>query len=182
MKRLIIPTMLILAVCSIAKAQNGTPLDRVLCGGCSGSSGSQREQIARQEARAKEVAEHNQWPASPQLTRLGNPEFARLTANLVFINDTGKKIKQVVWECTLVSLTTRQPIASYHLVTRKGIAPHSAAVLSEAVMVPLESFYPKLISVSQTNQSKYELPKVVQAEQINRVKEIRYKDGSVSTP
>ena len=84
--------------------------------------------------------------------------------------------------CTLVSLTTRQTIASYTLVTRKIIAPHRTAVLGQAVMVPLEPFYPTGTSASQTKQSKYELPKVVQAEQINRVKEIRYMDGSISTP
>ena len=180
MKRLIIPTMLVLAVCSIAKAQRVTPLDRGSCGDCSVST-SQREQNAMWEARLAE-AEHNKWPTRPQLTPLGKRGFARFTANFDFANDTDKKIKQVMWECTLVSLSTRETIASYTLVTRKGIAPHSTSVLSQAVVVPLEPFYPKVTSTSQTKQSKYELPKVLQVEQINRVKEIRYKDGSISTP
>ena len=179
MKRLIIPTMLVLAVCSIAKAQRVTPvvtpLDRVSCGGCSVST-NQREQNG-----IWEVA-NNQSPAHPRLTWPGKWEFARFTANFEFANDTDKTIKQVVWECTLVSLSTRQTIASYTLVTRKGIAPHRTSVLSKAVLVPLESFYPKVTSTSSANQSKDELPKVVQAVQTNRVKEIRYKDGSISTP
>jgi hypothetical protein len=143
------------------------------------------EQIAVREERAKEVAEHNQWPARPQLTRQSEPKYARyarFTANFDFINDADKKIKQVTWECTLVSLTTGQTIARYTLVTRKGIAPHSAAVLSQSVKVPLVSFYPKVVSAGQINQSKYDIPKVVQAEQINLVKEIRYRDGSIGTP
>src|SRR5260221_6773388 len=104
MKRLIIPTMLVLTVCSIAKAQlitrRVTPLDRVSCGGCSVST-SQREQNEIWEAK------NNQSPAHPQLTWRGKWEFARFTANFEFANDTDKKIKQVVWECTLVSLSTR---------------------------------------------------------------------------
>jgi hypothetical protein len=109
-------------------------------------------------------------------------QYGRLDAELKVANDADKKIKQITWECTLVHLDTRQVIARYTFVTHKDIAPHREAVLSQKVVVPLNSFYEaKVVSASAPSKPK-SLPDVVQAEQVNQVKEIRYADGSVVNP
>jgi hypothetical protein len=178
MKRLLMLTVLIFGLLSVAKAQSTAAPN----GWCMGCTAGQKAEIATRENRDREVADHNQWPTRPKSTRPSKPRYARFTANFEFTNNTDKQIKQVTWECILVSLTTGLPIERYTVVTSKTIAPRSTAVLSQSVKVPLVSFYPKVVQAGQTNQSPYEIPDVVQAEQINQVKEIRYRDGSIGTP
>jgi hypothetical protein len=126
----------------------------------------------------------NTWPRRPLLQPIpiAKSQYGQLNAEFKVANDADKKIKQITWECTLVHLDTRQVIARYTFVTNKDIAPHREALLSRKVVVPLNSFYePKVVSASAPGKPK-SLPDVVQAEQVNEVKEIRYADGSVVNP
>jgi hypothetical protein len=189
MKRLLMLTALIFGLLSVARAQVAAPN-----GWCMGCTAGEEAEIVAREDRDREVADHNQWPTRPRFTR-PNKTHGEITAKFEFANNTNKEIKQVTWECILVSLTTGQPIASYTVVTSKSIAPQSTAVLSKKVKVPLGSFYSKVVPVGQTNQSpyptintelllpytQYDLPDIVQVEQINQVKQIRYRDGSIGT-
>lgn len=195
MKRLLMLTVLICGLFSVAKAQVAAP-----SGWCIGCSDAQRDHDW-------EMAQHNQWPTRVRFTRPNKTYYGELTAKFEFANNTNKEIKQVTWEFILVSLTTGQPIASYTVVTNKSIAPQSTAVLSKKVKVPLESFYtsptgagsgtvpgsetfwdhgwrsPLGLPFSLTGKSpSYDLPDVVQAEQFSQAKQIKYRDGSIGTP
>jgi hypothetical protein len=158
MKRLVILAMLIFAVASIARAQAVSDIP----GGC-----------------CPESAHDGNWPpvrrASPSADRL----YMRFNASVAVTNDTAKKIKQITWETDLIDTATMTTIATYTLVTRKKIAPHEVVTLSKKVEVPLD---PRLISANQTNQVRRGVPNVIRTEQLSKIREIEYTDGSVSTP
>jgi hypothetical protein len=103
----------------------------------------------------------------------------RFDASVAVTNDTAKKIKQITWETSLINTATMTTIATYTLVTRKKIAPHEVVTLKKKVEVPLD---PGVISANQTNQVKRGVPNVIRTEQVSKIREIEYADGSVSTP
>ena len=162
MKRLVILAMLILAVASIARAQDPCPTCNKIYEEIRGPS---------------QAVDDNRWRP-----RRGAPSFAlymRFDASVAVTNDTAKKIKQITWETSLIDTATMTTIATYTLVTRKKIAPHEVVTLSKKVEVPLD---PRVISANQTNQVKRGVPNVIRTEQLSKIREIEYTDGSVSTP
>ena len=162
MKRLIVLPMLILAVTSIARAQDPCPTCNNIYEEIRGPS---------------QAVDDNRWRP-----RRGAPSFAlymRFDASVAVTNDTAKKIKQITWETSLINTATMTTIATYTLVTRKKIAPHEVVTLKKKVEVPLD---PGVISANQTNQVKRGVPNVIRTEQVSKIREIEYTDGSVSTP
>jgi hypothetical protein len=162
MKRLVILAMLILAVASIARAQDPCPTCNNIYAEIRGPS---------------QAVDDGRWRP-----RRGGPFSAfymRFDASVAVTNDTAKKIKQITWECTLVDVATMKPIATYTLVTRKKIAPHEVVTLSKKVEVPLD---PRVISANQTAPVKRGVPNVIRTKQVSKIREIEYTDGSVSTP
>lgn len=160
MKRLVILSMLILAVASIARAQNPCP-----------QCGKAYEEVTTPTFH---TLDENRW--RPRRT-FGL--YMRFEASVAVTNNTAKKIKQITWETSLVDSATRKPIATYTLVTRKKIAPHKVVTISKKVEVPLD---PRVISTDQTNPGKRGALNVIRTEQVSKIKEIEYADGSVSSP
>ena len=163
MKRLVILAMLILAVASIARAQDPCP-----------TCNKAYEEVTTPTFHAED---DNRWRP-----RRGAPSFAlymRFDASVAVTNDTAKKIKRITWETSLIDTATMTTIATYTLVTRKKIAPHEVVTLSKKVEVPLD---PRVISANQTNQVRRGVPNVIRTEQVSKIREIEYTDGSVSTP
>ena len=102
MKRLVILAMLILAVTSIARAQDPCP---------------QCNKIYEEIRGPSQAVDDNRWRP-----RRGAPSFAlymRFDASVAVTNDTAKKIKQITWESSLIDVATMKTIATYTLVTRK---------------------------------------------------------------
>lgn len=165
MKRIVILAMLILAVTSIARAQSDP------CPTCN--------KIYAEIRGPSQAIDDNRWRP-----RRGAPSpayglYMSFDASVAVTNDTAKKIKQITWESSLVDVATMKTIATYTLVTRKRIAPHKVVTLSKKVEVPLD---PRVISANQTNQVKRGIPNVIQTEQVSKIREIEYTDGSVSSP
>jgi hypothetical protein len=154
MKRLVILGMLLFSVASIARAQAVSDIP----GGC-----------------CPESAHDGNWPpirrASPSL-------YTSFHASVVVTNDTAKTIKQITWETSLINTATMKPIATHWVLTRKKIAPHKVVTLRKKFQVP----FPRVVSANQTNQVKRGIPNVIRTEQVSKIREIEYTDGSVSTP
>lgn len=178
MKKSIFLIILLLVVGSSAKSQ--TRADPY-CARCTPDTRAQRDTLARRAERQEERDEHNAFPSRINPNAMLAPRYAPFKAKFAITNDSDKKIKAITWECSLISLDEKKTIANYRLVTRKNIAPHRSATLSEKVVVPLASFSPKVVPANQT-KTKPVVPHVVQAEQVNKIIEIRYADGSVVRP
>jgi hypothetical protein len=99
-------------------------------------------------------------------------------AEVLVTNNTAKKIRQITWETDLVDAVTKKPISSYRWVTRKRIGPHEVVTLKKKVEVPL---VPTMLSPNQV-PAKRGIPNVIRTEQISKITEIEYTDGSVSSP
>jgi hypothetical protein len=108
-----------------------------------------------------------------------NAFYVNFYASVVVTNDTAKRIKQITWETNLVDAATMKSISTYTLVTRKKIAPHAVITLKQKVEVPLE---PKMISGNQLTPVKRGMPNVIRTQQVSKITEIEYTDGSVSSP
>ena len=160
MKRLLIPALLILALASIASAQNPCP-----------TCDKGRELVTTPTHNADEP---NPWrrQRSPSL-------YVNFQAEVVVTNNTAKKIRQITWETDLVDASTKEPISSYRWVTRKRIGPHEVVTLKKKVEVPL---VPTMLSPNQTPPVKRGMPNVIRTEQVSKITEIEYTDGSVSSP
>jgi hypothetical protein len=155
--------MLVLAVASIARAQNPCP-----------QCNKAYEEVTSPPFHAND---DNRLPP-----RRGAPSFGlyiRFDVSVSVTNDTAKKIRQITWESTLIDAATKQTISTYTFVTRKRIAPHDVITISKKVEVPLD---PRVISANQTNQVRRGVPNVIPTEQVSKIIEIEYTDGSVSTP
>jgi hypothetical protein len=164
MKKLLLLAMLILGVASIAAAQNDP------CPTC-----NKGYELVTTPTHNTE--DGNPW-RSPRRAPL-HRFYVSFYASVVVTNDATKKIKQITWETNLIDATTRKPIATYALVTRKRIDPHQVVTLLKKVEVPLQ---PNMISGSQMTQTRYGVPNVIRTEQVSRIREIEYADGSVSSP
>jgi hypothetical protein len=164
MKRLVILAMLILAVASIARAQDPCPTCNKIYEEIRGPS---------------QAVDDNRWRPRRGASASASRLYMRFYASVAVTNDTAKKIKRITWETSLINTATMTTIATYSLVTRKKIAPHEVVTLSKKVEVPLD---PRVISANQTNQVKRGVPNVIRTEQVSKIKEIEYTDGSVSTP
>ena len=160
MKRLVILSIVILAVASIASAQNPCP-----------QCGKAYEEVTTPTFHA---LDDNRWRP-----RRSFGLYMRFEASVAVTNNTAKKIKQITWESSLIDVATRKLIATYTLVTRKKIAPHEVVTISKKVEVPLD---PRVMSANQTNPVKRGVPNVIRTEQVSKIKEIEYADGSVSSP
>ena len=163
MKRLFILAILILGVASLARAQDPCP-----------TCNKGYELVTTPTHNADD---DNRWRTQKR-ARL-NRFYVRFYASVVVTNDTAKKIKRITWETNLVEATTMKTISTYTLVTRKRIDPHQVVTLQQKVEVPLE---PKMISGSQITQVKHGVPNVIRTEQVSKIREIEYTDGSVSSP
>jgi hypothetical protein len=108
-----------------------------------------------------------------------NAFYVNFYASVVVTNDTAKRIKQITWETNLLDAATMKTISTYTLVTRKKIAPHAVVTLKQKVEVPLE---PKMISGNQLTPVKRGMPNVIRTNQVSKITEIEYTDGSVSSP
>jgi hypothetical protein len=165
MKRIVILAMLILALASIARAQADP------CPTCN--------TIFAEMRGPSQAIDDNRWHprrgAPPAPDRL----YMSFDASVAVTNNTAKKIKQITWETSLINAATMKPIATYTLVTRKRIAPHKVVTLSKKVEIPLD---PRVISANQTDQVKHGIPNVIRTEQVSKIREIEYTDGSVSSP
>jgi hypothetical protein len=160
MKRLVILSIVILAVASIARAQDPCP-----------QCNKAYEEVTTPTFHA---ADDNRWRP-----RRSFGLYMRFEASVAVTNNTAKKIKQITWESSLIDVATRKLIATYTLVTRKKIAPHEVVTISKKVEVPLD---PRVISANQTNPVKRGVPNVIRTEQVSKIREIEYTDGSVSSP
>ena len=165
MKRLVILAMLILAMASIARAQDPCP-----------QCNKAYEEVTSPPFQAQD---DNRWRPRRGAASSAARLYMRFDASVAVTNDTAKKIKQVTWESSLINVATMKTIATYTLVTRKKIAPHEVVTLTKKVLVPLDL---RVISANQTNQVKHGVPNVIRTEQVSKIREIEYTDGSVSTP
>lgn len=161
MKRLVILGMLILAVASIARAQDPCP-----------QCNKAYEEVTSPPFH---VNDDNRLPPR----RRTSPFSMRFDASVVFTNNSPKKIKQITWASTLIDTATKQTISTYTFVTRKRIAPYQVVTLRKKVQVPLD---PRVLSPYQSNRVKRGAPNVFRTEQVSTIKKIEYTDGSVSTP
>lgn len=159
MKRLVILSSLILALTSIARAQDPCP---------------QCNKIYAEIRGPSQAIDDNRWRP-----RRSFGLYMRFEASVAVTSNTAKKIKQITWESSLIDVATRKLIATYTLVTRKKIAPHEVVTISKKVEVPLD---PRVISGNQTNPVKRGVPNVIRTEQVSKIREIEYTDGSVSSP
>jgi hypothetical protein len=121
--------------------------------------------------------DENRWHPPRRNARFGF--YMSFSPSVVITNDTAKKIKQITWESTLINTATQKPIATYTFVTRKRIAAHEVATLSKKIEVPLD---PSLISTEQTIPVRRGVPNVIRTEQVSKIRQIEYTDGSVSVP
>jgi len=162
MKRLVILAVLILAFSSLIRAQDPCP-------DC-----NKGRELVMTETHNTEDGNSYRWRRPPS-----NRFVVRFDASVVVINDTGKRIKRVTWQTDLVDASTMKPIRTYTFITRKRIAPNRVIVLNKKVEAPLE---PAMMSANQATQVKRGVPNVIRTEQVSRITEIEYADGSVSTP
>jgi hypothetical protein len=163
MKRFLILAMLILALTSIARAQNNA------CPTC-----NKGYELVTTPTFNTEDGNRYRTPR-PAVFNF----YVTFYASVVVTNDTAKRIKQITWETNLVDVATMKTISTYTLVTRKKIAPHEVVTLKRKVEVPLE---PKMISGNQIIPVKRGMPNVVRTEQVSKIRAIEYTDGSVSSP
>jgi hypothetical protein len=159
MKRLLIPALLILALASIALAQDPCP-----------TCDKGRELVT--------TPTHNTDEPNPWRRQRSSSLYVNFQAEVLVTNNTAKKIRQITWETDLVDAVTKKPISSYRWVTRKRIGPHEVVTLKKKVEVPL---VPTMLSPNQA-PAKRGIPNVIRTEQVSKITEIEYTDGSVSSP
>jgi hypothetical protein len=164
MKRLLILAALILAFTSFVRAQNDP------CPTCNKG----RESVMTPTHNTEDDYNSYRW-RRPH----ANPFVVRFDASVEVTNNTGKKIKRITWQTDLINSATKAPIRTYTFVTRKAVAPHQVVTLRKKVEAPLE---PAMMSSNQIVPVKRGLPNVIQTEQVSRITEIEYADGSVSSP
>ncbi|MDX6405123.1 MAG: hypothetical protein QOH70_2578 [Blastocatellia bacterium] len=164
MKRFLILAMLILALTSIARAQNNA------CPTC-----NKGYELVTTPTFNTEDGNRYHAPRRGVFNRF----YVNFDASVVVTNDSAKRIKQITWETNLIDAATMKTISTYTLVTRKRIAPHAVVTLKQKVEVPLE---PKMISGNQLNPVKRGMPNVIRTNQVSKIREIEYTDGSVSSP
>ncbi|MDX6557326.1 MAG: hypothetical protein QOF72_375 [Blastocatellia bacterium] len=164
MKKLLILAMLIMALTSIARAQNNA------CPTC-----NKGYELVTTPTFNTEDGNRYHAPGRAVF----NAFYVNFYASVVVTNDTAKRIKQITWETNLVDAATMKTISTYTLVTRKKIAPHAVVTLKRKVEVPLE---PKMISGNQLTPIKRGRPNVIRTQQVSKITEIEYTDGSVSSP
>lgn len=179
MKKSIFLIMLLLVVGSSAKSQTGPD---PYCTHCTSETRDQRDTVARRAERQRESAEHNAFPGRINPNAMVALRYATINAKFAITNDSDKKIKAVTWECALISLDQKKTVASYTLVTRKSIAPHKSATLSENLVVPRAGFSGHRVAPANQTTQKLVDSSLIKAEQVNRIIEITYADGSVIRP
>jgi hypothetical protein len=162
MKKLVILAGLIVALTSLAKAQDPCPT-------C-----NQGRELVMTATNNTEDGNSYRRRRPPS-----NNFVVRFDASVVVTNDTGKRIKRITWETDLVDAATMKPIRTFTFVTRKTIAPNKVIVLNKKVEAPLE---PEMMSANQVTPVKRGVPNVIRTEQVSRIIEIEYADGSVSAP
>jgi hypothetical protein len=162
MKRLLILAILILALTSIARAQDPCP-----------TCNKGRELVMTP---THNTEDDNIW-RSPRRA-LSNTFYVRFDASVVVTNDTSKRIRRISWETDLVDAATRKPIHTYMFETRKRIGPHEVVTLKKKVEVPL---LPTMIAPNQM-PLKRGTPNVIRTDSVSKITEIEYTDGSVSSP
>ena len=162
MKRLLILAILILALTSIASAQDPCP-----------DCNKGRELVT--------TPTHNTEDDNPWRSRRprSNYFYVNFYASVVVTNNSGKKIKRISWETDLVDAATMKPILTYTFKTRKKIGPHEIVTLKKKVEVPLG---PAMLSPNQMPPVKRGMPNVIRTDQVSKITEIEYTDGSVSSP
>jgi hypothetical protein len=167
MKRLIILAMLVFSAASIAKAQADP------CPTCM--------QIYQEAtSRVTHASEdENRFRHSLRTAPFAARFYMSFYASVVVTNDTARKVRQITWESSLINVATQKTIATYTFVTRKKIAAHEVVTLSKKIEVPLD---PSVISAEQTIPVRRGVPNVIRTEQVSKIREIEYTDGSVSVP
>jgi hypothetical protein len=164
MKKPLILAILILALTSIASAQDNP------CPTCNKG----RELVTTP---TYNTGDGGRWrsPRRPP----SNYFYVSFNASVVVTNDTGKRIKRISWETDLVDAATRKPILTYTFLTRKKIGPHEVVTLKKKVEVLL---LPTMISPTQATPVKRAMPNVIRTDSVSKITEIEYTDGSVSSP
>lgn len=169
MKRWFFLMMLVLAIASTARSQDGRvpysvpgPFESETARG----SYSISEGIDYERRRARDIRtrEHEPWGEARSATTGSNLGYVSFDAKLSVTNFTSKTIKQVTWECTFINAATNTQMRTYTLTSRKRIAPRANATISQSLRIWMPV---------QPGQKRAQLS------QVNRIKEIRYTDGSV---
>ena len=168
MKRWLFLMILVLAIASTARSQ-GTP--QSVPGPFESETArgsypiSEGIDYGRRRARDIRVSEHGPWAEARSATS-PRPGVGYLNSRsqLSLANDTSKTIKQVTWECTFINAATNTQVATYTLTSRKRIAPHANATIRQSIRVWVPV---------QPGQKRMQLS------QVNRVREIKYTDGSI---
>lgn len=163
MKKLVILAGLILAFTSIVTAQDPCP-----------TCNKGRELVMTD---THNTEDGNPW-RSPRRGPF-NSFSVTFQASVIVTNNSARKIKRISWETDLVDAATMKPIRTYTFITQKRIRPNETVTLKKKVEVPLE---PAMMSPNQTTPVKRGMPNVIRTEQVSRVTEIEYTDGSVTTP
>ena len=118
----------------------------------------------------------------PRPLPLSKTGIAMLEARLAFANnDAIRKVKEVTWECVLISADTNTEIIRYTIKSHKKIAAKEGTILKKRVPVPLRAVH-KVVSVAQSGKTVDEYEQLRHAIQQNRIIEIKYTDGSSAHP
>ena len=170
MKRWLFLMILVLAIASTARSQDGRiplwvfgPFESETARGSYPIS--EGIDYGRRRARDIRVSEHGPWAEARSATS-PRPGVGYLNSRsqLSLTNDTSKTIKQVTWECTFINAATNTQVATYTLTSRKSIAPHANATIRQSIRVWVPV---------QPGQKRMQLS------QVNRVREVKYTDGSI---
>jgi len=114
---------------------------------------------------------------------VSKPGFAMLEARIAFANnDAFRKVKEVTWECILISPDTNTEISRYTIKSRKRIAAKEGTILKKRVPVPLRAVEHKVVDVAQSGKREDVYEQLRHAIQQNRIIEIKYTDGSSEHP
>jgi hypothetical protein len=184
MKKFLILTTFVLMACSLARAQAGqVPAKEGSSvaappGWCMGCTDSQKRDLINREGSGKGVTNQSDSLGRPVVSRAGTGQYAEFKTNFLVNNDSDKKIKRIMWECTLLNKVTGQPIHTFTLTTAKKINPHQSKVLQEKVNVPMKKLMGQVVPANQTGQSATQ----VEVDEAYRIIEIEYADGSIVRP
>jgi hypothetical protein len=119
----------------------------------------------------------------PQQATSSKRIFAMLEARLAFANnDALRKVKEVTWECILISPDTNTEISRYLIKSHQKIAAKEGAILKKRVPVPLRAVQRKVVNVAPSGKKDDEYEQLRHAVQQNRILEIKYTDGSSEHP
>lgn len=170
MRRAFLLVTLVLAIMQVAKAQNGGACPFIVPGvpearsDCRVAEGIDFEKRRASNIRIKEPEPWFQ--SSSTITPSDKLLYAKLTAQLFVSNQMPKTIEQVTWEAIVTDPSTNQEMARHTFVSKKRIKPQTDLMIRESAWIP--------IFLSPGSNAK-----VMQANQVNRVIEIKYTDGSV---